>query len=331
VFAFPYVGVNLAGVLRIIFRRVFLHDKERIEAVDSRARGLRIVDVCVAGGVGAAAVRRVESGELRRASARGGRSGRRAGGYSDAFVCAGRERAFAHRRDDGRRALSPDGAQAAAPRQLRFDGVIVTAESTAQPERPAGSPVLSTRAAEARALFTSDKDASDRTPGRQSAASGGGGRANRKTSKGARLLDKSPWPRSSRAGDFYSDVESALDAQGGGQLLELFGTDATPGAEGAARVAVRTGTAFARARFLSLPAPSTLGANVYVMWGVQPDGRIIYMGSLPTDLNLDVHEIYLRTAGFTADEYSLYLTAEKQRPVHQPSNVRVLETRLHVK
>ncbi|HEY0078140.1 MAG TPA: hypothetical protein VGB73_05810 [Pyrinomonadaceae bacterium] len=223
------------------------------------------------------------------------------------------------------------GLEFTRPAEFDSYSVIVTAEPTAQAERPAGSPVLSTRAAEARALFSSDKDA-DRTARQQSASTtSGGGGASKRTSKSARLVDKSPWPRSSRAGDFYSDVENALDAQGGGQLLELFGTDVTPGAEGAARVAVRTGTGFARARFLSLPAPSTLGANVYVMWGVQPDGRIIYMGSLPTDLNLDVQEIYLRTAGFTADEYSLYLTAERQRPVHQPSNVRVLETRYHVK
>lgn len=221
------------------------------------------------------------------------------------------------------------GLEFSRPADFDSYSVIVTAEPNAQAERPAGAPVLSTRANEARAMFSADKTAD--APKQSVAVNNNNRGARQRGAANALKLDKTPWPRSGRAGDFYDGVEEALDASGGGHLLELTGTDATPGAQAVARVTVRTGTGFARARFRALPRPSTLGANTYVLWGVQPDGRIIYMGSLPTELELDKQEIYVRTDGFSADDYSLYVTAEKQRPVSAPSNVRVLETRYLVK
>jgi len=127
-----------------------------------------------------------------------------------------------------------------------------------------------------------------------------------------------------RAGDFYSEVDGALASQGGGRVLELDGEDAAQHARGAARATVRDSRAYVRANFRGVPLPPALGANVYVLWGVVPDGRIVYMGSLPATEDLNRAEVYVRVAGFDADDYTLFVTAEQQRPAPSPSGRRVL-------
>ena len=68
-----------------------------------------------------------------------------------------------------------------------------------------------------------------------------------------------------------------------------------------------------------------MGANVYVLWGVIPDGRIVYMGSLPASEDLNRAEVYVRVAGFESDDYTLFVTAERQRPAASPEGRRLLK------
>ncbi len=74
-----------------------------------------------------------------------------------------------------------------------------------------------------------------------------------------------------------------------------------------------------------MPLPSALGAGVYVLWGVIPDGRIVYMGSLPASEDLNRVEVYVRVAGFETDDYTLLVTAERARPAHAPDGRRLLK------
>jgi len=83
-----------------------------------------------------------------------------------------------------------------------------------------------------------------------------------------------------------------------------------------------------RANFRGVPLPPALGANVYVLWAVTPDSRVVYMGSLPVTDALNTAEIYVRVAGFDADDYALFVTAEQQRPAPSPSGRRVLSQKM---
>ena len=137
-----------------------------------------------------------------------------------------------------------------------------------------------------------------------------------------------PPPTPSRGGAargaFYSEVEDAIAASGGGRVIEMEGDGAAASAGGAARAAYRSGRAYVRANFRGVPLPSALGAGVYVLWGVLSDGRIVYMGSLPANEDLNRAEVYVRVAGFDADDYTLFVTAEQGRPAPSPSARRVL-------
>ena len=68
-----------------------------------------------------------------------------------------------------------------------------------------------------------------------------------------------------------------------------------------------------------------MGASVYILWGVIPDGRIVYMGSLPAAEDLNRAEVYVRVAGFEADDYTLFVTAERARPAATPEGRRLLK------
>ncbi|HEV2765415.1 MAG TPA: hypothetical protein VGV38_20700 [Pyrinomonadaceae bacterium] len=194
--------------------------------------------------------------------------------------------------------------------------VIVTAEPSATADRPAGAPVLSTKANEVRALYPS------------ASTNVAPARAEQQTRpRQQRAQEKFTRAYPSRGGDFYSEVDDALDANGGGRALELVGTETTPGAGGTARATTRTGNAYVRVRFRDLPLPSAIGADTYVLWGIQPGGRIVYMGSLPTTADLNHAHTYVRTGGFGGDDYELAVTAERQRPVPRPSDRRTLVSR----
>ncbi|PYS81910.1 MAG: hypothetical protein DMF67_15040 [Acidobacteria bacterium] len=202
------------------------------------------------------------------------------------------------------------------PEGLERYGVIVTAERSADAERP-GDPVLSSRADEAAALYPSKKD------------EGGAAR-----DAGGTAASVAPPPVPSvtaggrRAGDFYAEVDDALASQGGGRVLELGGEEAAPRARGAARATTRESRAYVRANFRGVPLPPAVGANVYVLWAVTPDSRVVYMGSLPASAALNTAEVYVRVAGFDADDYALFVTAEQQRPAPSPSGRRVLSQKM---
>lgn len=198
--------------------------------------------------------------------------------------------------------------------------VIVTAEQSPDAERPLGAPVLSTRAGEATAVFP--------VPAPPTVAASGpdprpGGRNN------VESLD--PVGGSSRlrrtTGDFYAEVDGALDARGGGRLIELEGASSAPRARGAARAAESAGRAYVVVRFRDVPLPQEAGAGVYIMWAIQPSGRLVYMGSLPADEALNRADTYIRVAGFQSDDFDLFVTAEQRRPAPEPSDRRVLSTR----
>jgi hypothetical protein len=202
-------------------------------------------------------------------------------------------------------------------------GVIVTAETSAEVERP-GDPVLTTRADEAAALFPAKPE-----PAPDTAADTG--RTN--TPKpDAPKPEPAPVPTYRpptryTPGDFYSEVDSALAARGGGRVIELEGDSAAPNARGAARATLSSNRAYVRASFRGVPLPSAVGASVYVLWGVIPDGRIVYMGSLPAAEDLNRAEVYVRVAGFETDDYTLLVTAERARPAPSPDGRRLLKPR----
>jgi hypothetical protein len=209
------------------------------------------------------------------------------------------------------------------PEGLERYGVIVTAEASPDVERP-GDPVLTTRADEAAALYPSNSsnaanpvapDASATTPRAESPAPVAAPTPNVRR------------PRSSAAaaGDFYAEVDDALYTQGGGRLIELDGDSAAPKARGAARATLRERRAYVRANFSGVPLPDAVGASVYVLWGVIPGGRIVYMGSLPATGDLNRAQVYVRVAGFESDDYTLFVTAERRRPVPAPEGRRLLK------
>ena len=198
------------------------------------------------------------------------------------------------------------------PAEFERYTLLLTAETGSEPERPAGAPVLSTRAGEAHAVYAPTTDAGGSSAGRSSRPA-------------------APRNRGSRtrrvAGDFYTEVDDALDAHGGGRALLLEGDALTPRASGDARVAAHTGKGYVRVRFHGVPLPAQIDAGTYAMWAVVPDGRIIYMGSLPASEELNQADIYVRTAGFDADDFELFVTAEARRPALTPSERRALSTR----
>src|SRR2546423_1281795 len=129
------------------------------------------------------------------------------------------------------------------------------------------------------------------------------------------------------ATDFYSEVDAALAmSAGGGRLLELYGDEVTPEAHGLARVTAVNHKAYLRAAVTRMPQPASVGASIYVLWAAQPDGRIVYMGSLP-NADLNDSDIYVRVGGFNTNDYDLFITAEVRRPILRPSARRALSTR----
>lgn len=215
--------------------------------------------------------------------------------------------------------------------------VVVTAEATPDAERP-GAPVLSTRANEATTLYPSAAEehapsadpapaaAQPTTTTTQPAATQPA--ATRPTATQPPPAPRVTRARTLRAGDFYSEVDDAIATSGGGRVVEFEAARAAPSARGTARTATHAGSAYVRANFRGVPLPSAVGASVYVLWAIVADGRIIYMGSLPTTEDLNAAEIYVRTAGFGEDTFELFVTAERARPAPSPSDIKVLTPKL---
>ena len=205
------------------------------------------------------------------------------------------------------------------PGGLERYGVIVTAETSPDTERP-GDPVLTTRADEAAALY-----APTAQPARAPESAAEPARAPSRP-PAAPVPPASSGTRARRAaGDFYAEVEDALGARGGGRVIELEGDPAAPEARGSARATLAESRAYVRANFRGVPLPPSVGAAVYILWGVIPDGRIVYMGSLPATEDLNRAEVYVRVAGFESDDYTLFVTAERRRPAAAPEGRRLLK------
>ena len=181
--------------------------------------------------------------------------------------------------------------------------LLVTAEPSDDVERPFGAPVLSTRANEATSVFGSAP-----APAGRAAA-------------------PPPPAAHSNAGGFYAEVEEAIEAGGGGRLVELEGSELAPRARARARTAERANNAYVIVRFNDVPLPHAVNASAYVMWGILPDGRILYMGSLPADRFINGTDTYVRAPGFDSPDFELFVTAEQRRPASSPSDRRALSTR----
>lgn len=227
------------------------------------------------------------------------------------------------------------------PEGLERYGVIVTAEGAPEVERP-GDPVLTTRADEAAALYASKPADAPAAKPEEAATSGAASNTTASSTTAPSTTAPSttasntavPVPpaaggararRAAAAGDFYAEVEDALVSHGGGRVIELEGDSAAPDARGAARATLSANRAYVRANFRGVPLPSSVGASVYVLWGVIPDGRIVYMGSLPAAEDLNRAEVYVRVAGFESDDYTLFVTAERARPAASPEGRRLLK------
>lgn len=203
------------------------------------------------------------------------------------------------------------GLEFGRPEQFERYSVIVTAEESSAVLNPTGVMVLASRAGAVTPFFGEKDKSLSRA------------RARKMTNELARRA------RLQRVKtDFYAEVDGALNVSGGMRILELFGDEVTPDAHGLAHVASRERKAYVRAAFANFPLPSTINANTYVLWCILPDGRLLYMGSLPTDTDLNNTDIYIRLDGVATNDFDLFVTAEMRRPVSHPSGRRALSTRL---
>jgi hypothetical protein len=198
------------------------------------------------------------------------------------------------------------GLQFTRPPSLESYSVLVTAEQSAEVEKLTGTVVFASLAGEVKAFFAEVDKSIRRT---QRAA--------------AREINR----RQRRAAySFFDEVDLAIrTAPGGARRIYLFGSELAPGASGTALATTLSRKAYVRASIQHLPPPILVNAEAYVLWSVVPDGRITYMGSLPTD-DLDNTDVYVRVAGFSSD-FDLFVTAEQGRPVSRPSERRLLNSR----
>ncbi|HEV7858392.1 MAG TPA: carboxypeptidase regulatory-like domain-containing protein [Pyrinomonadaceae bacterium] len=203
------------------------------------------------------------------------------------------------------------GLEFGRPEQFERYSVIVTVEESSAVLNPTGVMVLASRAGAVTSFFGERETNTNKSRQR---------RMSNELARRARLQRY--------RNDFYAEVDGALEASGGGRTLELFGDEVTPDAHGLARVTSRERKAYVRAAVTNFPLPYTVGANTYVLWSIVPDGRIIYMGSLPTSADLNNTDIYVRVGGMATDDFDLFVTAEMRRPVSRPSGRRALSTRL---
>lgn len=199
------------------------------------------------------------------------------------------------------------GLQFNRPPALESYSVLVTAEPSAETEKLTGTVVFASLAGEVKAFFAEvDKSI-------------------RRTQRAAREINRRL--QLARAADnFFDEVDRALRmAPGGARHIYLFGSDLAPGASGTALATTLSKKAYVRAMIQHLPPPILVNGEAYVLWSVVPDGRITYMGSLPTD-DLDNTDVYVRVAGFNSD-FDLFVTVEQGRPVSRPSERRLLTSR----
>jgi len=217
------------------------------------------------------------------------------------------------------------------PTEFTRYSLIVTAETSANVERPAGSPVFSTRANEVAALYpTKDDDRERRTVARSNTTTARHPATNpaNETPRAAAATTapgSGGRPRNT-AGNFNAEIEEILRNVDTARTLVLVGDRGARYARGVARVATQNGTAYVRVRFRRVPPASRFGARSrYAMWALIPEDGTIYMGSLPSR-NLNGTETYARTEGVNSDKFRLLVTAEPRIPTTRLRGRRVMMT-----
>ncbi len=199
------------------------------------------------------------------------------------------------------------------PRPASFEkySVVMTVEPDIAAAQPSGVMVFASRAGEVTAFYGERRE-SLMSDSRRKAI-------DRELGRGAKVRRD--------GNDFYAEVDNALaSSEGGTRTLELLGDEVAPSAHGLARVASRNENIYVRTVIKKLPLPSRVGANTYVLWGVVPDGRIAYMGSLPA-MDITDADTYVRVGGFRSSDLDLLVTAEMRSPVSRPSGLRAISSR----
>jgi hypothetical protein len=232
--------------------------------------------------------------------------------------------------------------------------LLVTAETAAQSERPAGAFVFSTRAGEVSALYpVRREEARATTPTRDTSVA-----VRARTVTGASKESPAPKPTpatpamrtapsspvkiattvrvptpsraaspvtASSASEFYESINSAVEDPSAARTLTLAGEGAAGRAGGDARVATREGTAYVRVRFRRVPPPSRFGVRKYVMWAETHDDGALFLRALPAS-RLNRRTVYARRPNVSSNDFSLAVTAERSYPRPRPSGRRVLKT-----
>jgi hypothetical protein len=253
----------------------------------------------------------------------------------------------------------------AHPAGFESYSLLVTAETGAQPDRPAGAFVFSTRAGEVNALYPVRREEARVTPPPRDTTAA----VRARTVTGAAVAPpaprSSPAPKSSpapapvrpaprvvrspavlkspaavkppaparapspaaapSAAEFYESINSAVEDPAAARTLTLAGEGAARRAGGEARVATREGTAYVRVRFRRVPPPSRFGVRKYVMWAETPDEGTLFLRALPAT-RLNRRTVYARRPNVTSNDFSLAVTAERSYPRPRPRGRRVLKT-----
>jgi hypothetical protein len=206
------------------------------------------------------------------------------------------------RTDDG----GNGGLEFARPPAFERYSVIVTAEADAASDHPKGDILFASPAGAVAAFY--------------------GVKENRATHSRRSRKELKSYARAKRKqSDFYAEVEDALAADRGGREVEFYGAEIAPEAHGVGHITAQNDKAYLRALFTKVPPPSAVGANTYVLWAVEPSGRITYMGSLLLP-DPDGSDVYVRVGNFRSDDFDLFVTAEVRRPAPRPSARRALTT-----
>lgn len=200
------------------------------------------------------------------------------------------------------------GLSFARPASFERYSIVVTSETSPVAERPAGVMVFASRADAVTPFYGEKKKGM--------------------TAARRRALDRELGKREPGvSNDFYAEVEAALNANPADRhTIELYGDEIASEAYGLALVAARNENIYARTLIKKLPLPAHFGASTYLLWGIMPDGRITYMGSLPSDAS-DA-DVYVRVGGFNSADLDLLVTAEVRSPVRSPSGLRSMSSRV---
>lgn len=236
--------------------------------------------------------------------------------------------------------------------------LLVTAEAGAQPERPEGGFVFSTRAGEVSALYPVRREEARAAPPPPLPPRDAAVRA--RTVTGASKESPAPKPApaihaikiitpplksntsvvrapppppprapspatASSAAEFYESIDSAVEDPAAARTLTLAGEGEASRAGGDARVATRGGTAYVRVRFSRVPSPRRYGVRKYVMWAETPDEGALFLRALPAT-RLNRRTVYARRPNVSSNDFSLAVTAERSYPRPRPRGRRILKT-----